>query len=288
MMTGRIIDQLLYSTNKRIQFEHTNYLGTDFGKIRFFDSGGKKPVIINVPDAPNNIEHHLNLFEELSKSYRVVCFEYPGVGFSFPNPKFDYSFKHGSDLIFQLMDILRIETASLLFSCSNGYYALHAAMQNGHKFDHIFISQTPSIESIVAWTKTTVPSILKMPIIGQVANKILIKKFSSVWYDIALPRDSVIKEDFKTTAHDLNKQGACFCLSSLVQGLQKEKDQILNLPETKVTLIWGARDYSHRNTDKASIKTHVNNCEIIEFPNCGHFPELEDTKKFVRLVGERV
>lgn len=287
-MTGRIIDNLLYSSSHQKCFEYTKYIDTDFGKIRVFDSGGKKPVIINVPDAPNNIEHHLNLLEELSKNYRIVCFEYPGVGFSYPNVNFDYSFKHGSDLIFQLMRIMNIEIASLLFSCSNGYYALHAAMQDGHKFDHIFISQTPSIQSIVAWTKSSVPSILKIPIIGQVANKVLIKKLSTIWYDVALPRDSSIKEAFKSKAHETIHQGACFCLSSLVQGLQKEQENKLKLPDTKVTLIWGARDYTHRNTDKDSIRTHVNNCEIIEFQNCGHFPELENTKKFVSLVSERV
>ncbi|MBU3745073.1 MAG: alpha/beta hydrolase [Sediminibacterium sp.] len=53
------------------------------------------------------------------------------------------------------------------------------------------------------------------------------------------------------------------------------------------TLVWGAKDFSHRKTDKNSIKQHIKDCEIIEFDNCGHFPELEDTKKFVQLIRER-
>lgn len=28
-------------------------------------------------------------------------------------------------------------------------------------------------------------------------------------------------------------------------------------------------------------------CEIIEFHNCGHFPELEDSNRFVQLLKER-
>jgi pimeloyl-ACP methyl ester carboxylesterase len=287
-MTGRIIDNLIYSVKKPEIFKHTSYLDTDFGKIRFFDSGSNKPVIITVPDAPNTIEHHEKLFKELSKNYRVVCFEYPGAGFSYPNANFDYSFKQGSDLIFQVMDILKIERASLLFSCSNGFYALSAAMRSSQQFDHIFISQTASIDSIIEWADKSIPSMLKIPIIGQVSNRLFIKKLSSVWYDVALPRDSVLKNDFKVKAHSMLHQGGCFCLSSLVQGLTKDKDSVLKLNNVNVTLVWGKRDFSHRNTDIVSIKNHVSNCEIIEFENCGHFPELENTKRFVKLVNERL
>ena len=287
-MTGRYVDNMLYALRKHKHFDSLDYLDTDFGKIRIFDSGGSKPVIINVPDAPNTIEHQTHLLQELSKKYRVVCFEYPGTGFSYPNSKFDYSFDSGSDLIFQVMDILKIEKSSLIFSCSNGYYALNAAMASNQRFDHIFISQTPSIDSIINWTELSVPGILKIPVIGQISNKVLIKKLSSVWYDVALPRESEYKNEFKTKAHHSLAQGGCFCLSSLVQGLSKEKNKILELDKAKVTLIWGMKDFSHRNTLNTSILEHVKDCEIVEFSECGHFPELENTARFVKLVNERL
>ena len=55
-MTGRYVDNMLYAFRKHKHFDNLAYLDTDFGKIRIFDSGGSKPVIINVPDAPNTIE----------------------------------------------------------------------------------------------------------------------------------------------------------------------------------------------------------------------------------------
>jgi len=287
-MNGRLIDNLIYRFKTNKQFDQFKYLDTDFGKIRVFDTNENKPVIINVPDAPNTIEHQMDLIHELSKNYRVICFEYPGTGFSYPNAMFDYSFKHGSNLIFQVMDILKIELASMIFSCSNGYYALNALMDSTHKFEHVFISQTPSIHSIVEWTNKSIPNILKVPIIGQLTNKIIVKKLTNVWYDVSLPRDSNIKNTFKTKSHNSIKQGGCFCLSSLVQGLGKEKDKKLNIESGNVTLVWGKRDFSHRNTSKDSIRDHVVNCEIVEFAECGHFPEIENTKKFVKLVNERL
>jgi len=212
-MTGRLLDNFIYSFHKRQAFEGCKYLETDFGKIRTMDSGGNKPVIINVPDAPNTIEHQSGLLKELSKNYRVVCFEYPGAGFSFPNSKFDYSFDHGAKVIFQIMDILKIENAALIFTCSNGYYAMNAAMISSDKFNHVFIAQTPSIDSIVEWTKISVPEVLKIPFIGQLTNKLLVKKVANKWYDLALPRDSTCKVEFKNKAHHAIDHGGCFCLS---------------------------------------------------------------------------
>ena len=37
-----------------------------------------------------------------------------------------------------------------------------------------------------------------------------------------------------------------------------------------------------------SIRAHIKDCEIFNFENCGHFPELENYKKFVKLVNERI
>jgi len=287
-MTGRFVDNLIYSLKKEKHFQNLKYLDTAFGKIRLFDSGENKPVIINVPDAPNTIEHQSELIQELTKHFRVVCFEYPGVGFSYPNQKFNYSIQHGTDLIFQVMDILKINSASLIFSCSNGYYALNAAMVSSQKFKHIFISQTPSVNAIAEWTKKSIPNILKVPIIGQLSNKVLVKKLANIWYDVALPRDADYKSEFKSKASQSLNQGACFCLSSLVQGLNNEKHRKLILNNTNVSLIWGGKDFSHRKTSKESIKEHVPHCEIIEFEDCGHFPELENHQKFVKLVQERL
>ena len=287
-MTGRIVDNLLFGFKNERFFENLKYLDTSYGKIRIFDSGGNNPVIINAPDGPNTIEHQIPLLRELSKNYRVICFEYPGVGFSYPNSKYDYSFSSGANLIFEIMEILKIAKGSLVFSCFNGYYALNAAMISSDKFNHVFIIQTPSINSIVEWTKKSIPTLLKIPIVGQLTNKVIVKKLSNVWYDVSLPRNSDLKKEFKRKSYDSLCQGGCFCLSSLVQGLTKDKTFKLNIKNSKVTMIWGAKDFSHRNTSKESIKDHVKNCEVIEFSGCGHFPELENSTKFVKLVNERL
>ena len=103
-MTGKFIDSVRFTWKSPPQFgEGFFYLETDFGKIRVFDAGGNLPVIINVPDGPNVIEHQTKLIQSLAKDFRVICFEYPGLGYSFPSSKYDYSFNNGSSLLIQVM-----------------------------------------------------------------------------------------------------------------------------------------------------------------------------------------
>jgi pimeloyl-ACP methyl ester carboxylesterase len=287
-MTGQIIDSLRYVWDSPPQFaDGFFYLDTDFGKVRVFDTKGNLPVIINVPDGPNVIEHQIPLINELSKDYRVICFEYPGLGFSFPNNKYDYSFINGSNLLLQVMDSLKLGKVSLLFSCSNGYYAIQAGIENSERFNHIFLSQTPSIESIIKWTEKSIPNVLKIPFIGQLANAIYAKKLADIWYKYSLPKNHSSRQEYTQIAKASIAKGGCFCLSSLVQGLNKDRKSELNLIGVPTTLVWGSMDFTHRKTDKHSIKNHIKNCEIIEFQHCGHFPELENSKDYVKLIKER-
>lgn len=262
-------------------------LPTDYGRIRVFDTGGNKPVVINVPDGPNVIEHQEALISQLSRSFRVICFELPGIGFSYPTSKYDYSFLHASRLIINMMDSLNVQEATLAFSCSNSFYAIQAAEDFPHRITHLFLSQTASLDEMNNWTKDAIPNMLMYPLVGQMANAVHEKRFAKIWYKYALPRDTDIS-GYQNKALRALSHGGCFCLSSLVQGLKKEINASLKVLETPSTLIWGKMDYTHKKTNSNSIKTHLPNCEVIEFSSSGHFPELEETSNYVRLVIERL
>jgi pimeloyl-ACP methyl ester carboxylesterase len=286
-MIGNFIDTFrLGSKNLPIR-ENLKMVDTDYGKLRVLDSLGQKPVIINVPDGPNVIEHHENLVAQLSANFRVICFELPGFGFSYPTLTHDYSLDTSAKVILHLMDALRVDRAALSFSCSNGFYAIKAAQISPERFSHLFVAQTPSLHAMKKWTEDTIPKILTYPIVGQLTNAVLKEKLAKKWYKAALPKGTD-KTNFQNKALSSLKNGGCFCLSSLVQGLARDKDASLKQVKIPSTQIWGKKDYSHRRTEGKSILEHLPNCEIIEFDNCGHFPELENTDDYVRLVNERL
>lgn len=287
-MTGNFVDNIRFTLKgfKDKWDSNIKLIQTDFGAIRALDTGKNKPVIVNVPDGPNVIEHHFDLIKSISKNFRVVCFEFPGIGYSYPNSKFDYSFDKASKLIINVLDILKVERATLAFSCSNGFYAIKTAQEFPSRINRLFLSQTPSTHAMKEWTNGSIPNVLKHPVIGQIANAFSEKKFAKIWYKYALPKNTSITE-YQSTALNALENGACFCLASLVQGLEREVNKTLNIENIPTTLVWGGKDFTHRDTDKNSILQHIPNCEIIEFNNCGHFPELEQTEKYVSLINER-
>ncbi|NMH86963.1 alpha/beta fold hydrolase [Flavivirga algicola] len=287
-MVGNFIDNIRFDLKKIPSNWNSGarLTKTDYGNIRVLDTGGNKPVIINTPDGPNVIEHHLKLIKELSKNFRIICFELPGIGFSYPNFKYDYSLTKASKLIINLMDILKVPRATLAFSCSNGFYAIKTAELYPDRVNKLFLSQTPSLHAMDEWVKKSIPNILKYPLIGQVSNSFSEKKFAKMWYRYALPKGTDVSEYQNIALNSLNT-GGCFCLSGLVQGLKKDLNTSLKLLEVPSTLIWGNMDYTHKKTNNESILEHIPNCEIIEFGNCGHFPELEETNKYVKLINER-
>lgn len=136
------------------------------------------------------------------------------------------------------------------------------------------------------WTEATIPKILTYPIIGQLTNAILEKKLAKDWYKTALPKETD-KTEYQNKALNSLDKGGCFCLSGLVQGLTPDLNSSLTLLDIPAIQIWGKKDFSHRKTDNKTILKHLPNCEIIEFKNCGHFPELENTNDYVKLINER-
>lgn len=283
-MAGDFINHIKYRSADESKLKSNfRFLKTDFGKIRMYVKGNGEKTIINAPDGPNVIEHQLPLLERLSTNFKVVCFEFPGLGLSYPSRKFDYSFDHGAKLLLQVIEKLGLDTCSALFSCSNGFYALRAAEIAPNKFEHLFISQTPSIKSMQEWSKINIPKVLTYPIIGQVANEVLNQKMADVWYKLALPKKSELRSGFHERASNSLKNGGCYCLSSLVQGISKHFDQEIK-SEVPSTLVYGGIDYTHRNTDFNTFKIHSANAKLIEFEKCGHFPELEKTEEYAQIV----
>lgn len=143
-MTGNFIDKirLKFKTIPTNWQPNIKIIETDYGKLRVLDTQGKKTVILNIPDGPNVIEHHEYLIRELSKNFRVICFELPGVGFSHPLLTHDYSLEKSAKIILNVMDILKVERAILSFSCSNGFYAMKAAKIAPERFSYMFLSQS--------------------------------------------------------------------------------------------------------------------------------------------------
>jgi pimeloyl-ACP methyl ester carboxylesterase len=265
----------------------TQRIPTSGGIVRVYDSGSAKQCVVFVPDGPNVIEHYEELIGLLSNQLRVVCFEMPGFGFSFPQSGYQHSLDQGARAVLGVLDHLGIARATLAFSCANGFYALRAAQLAPGRINQLVLSQTPSMAAMHAWTSRVIPWPLRIPVIGQVLAWLVRKKAAHGWYKIALPR-AISPTLFQQKAGDALSGGACFCLAGVVQGLARESVDSLRGVTTPCTMIWGTLDHSHKFTDPLSLHTLVPHAEVVRFENCGHFPDVEQPTRYAAMLVERV
>ncbi len=261
----------------------TRYLDTSAGRVRVFDSGGTKPSVVFVPDGPNVVEHYAKLIPLLTTHLRVVCFDLPGFGFSRPSASYTHSLDQGAATVLAVLDALEIERTTLAFSCGNGFYALRTAKLAPQRINSLFLSQTPSLQAMRRWTDRIVPGLLRVPVLGQLAMWLTRKRAAHGWYDVALPR-STDREPFRAPARRALACGACFSLASVVQGLMCEHDEAVSGVSTPCVVVWGGQDHSHKYTAPTSLRDCVPHVELVQFDDCGHFPDLEQPERYARLL----
>lgn len=256
---------------------------TRLGWLRVLDTGGDGPVLLMVPDGPNLIEHHLEVIARLRPHARLVCFDLPGFGYSRPPLNYAHRLQDGAAAVLAVMDALEIREAALHFSCANGLYAIAAAKLAPQRIRRLLLCQTPSMQSMRDWTQRSVPKPLQWPVVGQLLMRGARRRFAKVWYDIALPEPS-LRPVFHRIADDALTQGGCFCLAGVVQGLSQARDGELDGVKTPTLMIWGDRDRSHRRTRAESLQQLLPQARIEHFPECGHFPDLEQPQRYADLA----
>lgn len=265
----------------------TRRIATPAGRVRVFDSGSAKPCVVIAPDGPNVIEHYEALIRRLAPGHRVVCCDLPGFGHSLPAPTYTHSLDEGARAVLAVLDALGIARAALAFSCANGFYALRAAQLAPHRIMALVLAQTPSMTAMHAWKRRVIPWPVTVPIVGQAAVWLAREKSAHGWYDHALPHNRP-RQPFRRLAQQAFSQGACWCLAGVTQGLARADVHSLRGITTPCTLLWGARDRSHRHTDPASLRDLVPGAEILRCADSGHFPDLEQPERFAALLGERI
>jgi pimeloyl-ACP methyl ester carboxylesterase len=263
------------------------FVETPVGRVRVVDTATDKPCVVIVPDGPNVIEHYAALIERLSSNLRVVCFDMPGFGFSTPEASYRHSLDQGVAAVIGVLDQLGIARATLSFSCANGLYALRASRIAPERIRSLFLSQTPSLRAMLAWSEHIIPRPLHVPVVGQLSSWLSKRQLAMHWYEMALPH-TADHEAFRGPARRALAEGACFSLASVVQGLSLETQVSVEEVTVPCTLLWGRADRTHRRTDPQSLLECAKGAEIVTIDGVAHFPDLEQPERFATLLEEHI
>lgn len=246
---------------------------------------GRGPeTIVMVPDPPNVIEHHTPVIERLRSDFRIICFELPGFGFSFPKPRFMFTLDEVTDTMEELLDSLKVRQATISMACLGGFSAIQLAARRPDLVGRLVLSQIPSFPELRSWTRRKdVLHLIKTPFVGQLLLTCARGLVARHWYRAALPQEGLVTNYATPTLHAFQR-GACFCLASAFQSVQRGRQPKFEPVSQKTTVIWGSSDSSHEGTNPKSIFEHLPHATWIESPDSGHFPYLEDPELYVSVL----
>jgi pimeloyl-ACP methyl ester carboxylesterase len=273
------------SVEQAITRPNISFLQTPAGLIRIRDSGGQSPSILFACDGPNVLEHYDAVFELLSSSYRLICLEMPGFGFSWPSSSsFEFSLQQYAKIVAHTIVQLHAGPVTLMFPCAWSYVAFLLATQQPSLVDRLVVSQCPHWDEEQAWSRRVGMNsgMIGTPAVGQLFLALASQRVSDMWYKNALPPGKPTN-DFAGPARKVLSSGGVFCLASLAQTWAQAKNLSFNVTQPTVVM-WGGSDRTHRRSNPNSVLEYLQCGKIMVFPEAGHFPELEDPESLKILL----
>jgi pimeloyl-ACP methyl ester carboxylesterase len=277
-------DEFLWRHLKRKSGSGFSFVQTRYSKIRYYDSGGARPVLLLAPDGPCFLEHFSDFISKAEKEWRVVILDLPGFGESIPENGYDHSFESATFILKELIDHLGMSEITLSLSCANGFYGIYLAKKFPALLKRLVLTQTPSFNGMKPWLKASVPNSVKVPFLGQLLVYLKRETIPKIWFKVSLPKGSAQRDRWAGLSVKRIEENCCNCLASVVQGLGKmDQSQLLGCSVSTI-MIWGRKDYSHRFTNEQSLKEILPQATITVWDDCGHFPELEHTDRYLDLI----
>ncbi len=262
----------------------TRFLELAGGRVRVKTAGSGPATVVIVPDPPNVIEHYDRLIELLEPELRVVCFEAPGFGFSTPARGFGFAIEEQAAVATQLLEQIDAAPAVLAFPCVSAYVALRIAERRPDLVAAIVASQAPSWQDELRWARRVdSPRVISRRVIGQAVMRLMPGRIAASWYAEALPDQDLVAA-YAAPARAALKRGARFSLADAFQALLRPGAFDGAPVERPALIVWGGSDRTHSRSDPRSMREHLPDAELLEFPDCGHFPDLEQPERFASAV----
>ncbi len=261
-----------------------HYLHLPQASIRYRCAGDGPRTLVLCADPPVVLELYDELIAALANKYRVIVFEPPAFGLSLPQTGLDFSLAATAGVIGDFLKALNAGPYVLAFPCVPAYTALVLAAEQPQLVEAVVLMQAPSWHEELRWKQRRDPqNILGRPWLGQLLLRLLRRRRASAWYRLALGRRELLPR-FAAETDLAFAHGACFSLASAFQQFLTDRDPGIGTITQPALVIWGTADRSHAGTDRESIRRHLPQAQILEWPEAGHFPELEAPERFAEAL----
>lgn len=264
--------------------EYSKFADVGGVKIHYQEKGAGEPIVL-IHGYTSSTYAWKDLFEPLSQKYRVIALDLKGFGFS-EKPDGDYSRRAQGEIVFGLLEQLKIERAWLAGNSMGGETALNVALYHPEKVRGLILIDSAGVK--IPGKETLAPWYLQTPLLGQVLTA------------LSLTSDSLVREGLKKSTFDdaqisdekvayfhqflktRNGQNAAreARLQSALYPLENELGKI----DAPTLIIWGKEDEIIPLEAGKVMNERVKNSKFVTFENCGHLPQEEMPAKVLSEI----
>ncbi len=262
-------------------------------QVRVRVAGQGTQTIVFACDMPNVVENYDEVIRHLEQDYRVVCFEQPGFGFSYPKPGFTFTRQAYADVLTSVLRELAVGPSILAFPCVSIFYALQVAYQHADLVEQLVLMQATNWSRQCAWAGNVVGRFLLVtaalplfgtqvtatPFLGQGVWAAVEPAFARRTHPHVIYKAAERQELFQrlsTPLYEAFDHGACNCMASAFQHYFKDPEAAIPKVEQPALILWATGDRSHRQSDSHGLMAYAPNAVWQEIPDTGHHLDLEN------------
>lgn len=261
--------------------EYSHFADIDGVRIHYQEKGTGTPLVL-IHGFTSSVFSWKDVFEPLSKNFRVIALDLKGFGFS-GKPDGDYTRRAQATIVAHFLDRLKIEKAWLCGNSMGGDVSLNLAVHNSQRVAGLILIDSGGVK--VEGSGSLAPSYLLIPVVG------------SVLTSLALRSDKLVREGLEKSFYDRSKitderlaayyrplqtrGGQSAALRARTQADQFPVEPDLGRISARTLIIWGAEDALIPLAAGRKMNSLIKDSKLLVIEKCGHLPQEEMPERVV-------
>ncbi len=254
-------------------------------KMHYVEAGSGEPLIL-VHTVGQSLYTWRNVFEELSRHYRVIAVDLLGHGFSSRPIEFDYTIGEQSMALSLFMEALGIKSAHMVGFSMGGLYVLDLCARYPEKVGRVIVISPGGITQEMPLAVRMIDSSL----FGSIASKLYSMKtvrkvLEETVFDLTTITSEVVEQYYHTASSPASRKAIQLSLHNFDE---REVESRLREIENHVLILWGAEDKWHAPSMSELYHAALVNANFGIIRNAGHLVHEEKAPRFMDAIREYI
>ena len=255
--------------------DYSHFADIDGVRLHYQDKGTGQALVL-MHGLSSSTYTWKDVFEPLSKSFRVIAVDLKGHGFS-AKPDGDYTRRAQGVLVTHLLDHLQIDKAWFAGNSMGGEIALNIALQNPQRVQGLVLIDSAGVN--VPGNASLTPAYTKIPVIGRIlvalamtSDKLVRQSLTTSLYDDSKVTDERVAAYYRPLR---TRGGQLAAVRARAQFQLLPIEQDLGKVSAPALIIWGAEDPLFPTAAGRKLNSLIRNSKLVILEKCGHEPQEE-------------